>query len=374
MIAEESDHFPSAHAHAQRRVESVGIVRHAVAVAAESNTQRPAEDAFIGRKPVEPQVRRERKRFVGNRSLRRPQPVRRPSENAFVVAARAYELLAGVFRMAEWGRGQRRARIGHARDVRVAKQRKNGVVKRRGGDFDLSRGSGLPVFGQDPPEQLDLLIAQLLLVLLREIGSLSRESRKRRDPGQIFLVHPGKLRKHLKIAPVALAKCLRRPLAALRAHPLMKFDVARPARQKVVVIELEAALQDFGFVFGRQLGSGTKRGRKPGLVEFSAGVLLELRAQRRHDVERGMHAGKFLDHANHAPVILERMKARPRKHVAPGRGIAILRLVHVPQHHQVDAVHRDAAPISNRRGPPPKITSSARRPFPRIPGVLEWPV
>ena len=208
----------------------------------------------------------------------------------------------------------------------------------------MPRGSRFSIFGQDSPEKLDLLFAKLLLVLFREIDSLPGERRHDGIAREIFLIHPGKLRKDLKVAPIALAECLRGPVAALRAHPLVKFDVPRPARQKIVVIQLEGALHDFGFIFGREIRHRAKRGGKPGLVKFSAGVFFELHSQRGHDIERGMHARKFLDHADHAPVILERVKARPRKHVTPGGGIAILRLVHVPQDHQVNAIHREAAP------------------------------
>jgi hypothetical protein len=43
-----------------------------------------------------------------------------------------------------------------------------------------------------------------------------------------------------------------------------------------------------------------------------------------------VHSRKFPEHFNHAPVIFQRMEARPREHVTPGRGIPVLRLVHVP--------------------------------------------
>ncbi len=176
----------------------------------------------------------------------------------------------------------------------------------------------------------------------------------------------------MKIAPIALPECLGGALAALRAHPLVEFDISRPPRQKIVVIQLEGALQDFRFIFRREVRRRAKRGRKPRLVKLSAGILLELHSQRRHDIERGMHAGKFLDHADHAPVVLERMKARPRQHVTPGRRIAILRLVHVPQDHQVDAVHRETTHVLFPAGCPSQLRANERGALLRIAGVLEW--
>ena len=110
MIAKKSDHFPAAHAHAQRRIQFVRIVRHAGAVAAKPDTQRPPQDSFIRGKPLEPQFGGQGKRFIRYGSFRRPQPVGRLPENTLVVAARPRELFASVFRMAERGRGQRRTR------------------------------------------------------------------------------------------------------------------------------------------------------------------------------------------------------------------------------------------------------------------------
>ena len=74
-----------------------------------------------------------------------------------MVAARAEELFAGIFRMAEGGSGERGPGIRDARDVRVAQQRKDGVVKRRRRNFDLPRSRRFPVFGQDAPKEFDLL-------------------------------------------------------------------------------------------------------------------------------------------------------------------------------------------------------------------------
>ena len=38
---------------------------------------------------------------------------------------------------------------------------------------------------------------------------------------------------------------------------------------------------------------------------------------------------------HHPPVILQCVQPRPRQHVLPGRGVAILRLVHVPEDDEV---------------------------------------
>ncbi len=96
------------------------------------------------------------------------------------------------------------------------------------------------------------------------------------------------------------------------------------------MIDLKGARENFGFIFAVQLFAGLERQRKPRLIEFAAGVFLELYAQPRHDVERGVKSRRFTKHLHHAPVILQRMQPRPRQDVLPGFRVAILRLVHVP--------------------------------------------
>ncbi len=234
----------------------------------------------------------------------------------------------------------------------------------------MSRGRRFAVFRQHAPKKLDLLFRQPFLVLFRIIGPLASQERHHRIAGKVFFIHPGQLRKHLKIAPVAFSESLRGALTPLRAHPSMKFDVARPARQKIVIIQLEGAHHDFSFVFGGQVGYRSKSGREPGLVKLSGSVFLELRSQRRNNVEGRVHARKFLDHPNHAPIILERVKSSPRKHISSRRRVAILRLMHVPQHHQVYSVHRRDTRADRKNVfslfalnfPPPQIKTARAEP------------
>jgi hypothetical protein len=103
---------------------------------------------------------------------------------------------------------------------------------------------------------------------------------------------------------------------------------------------LKRAQQDFGSVFRPQAGYRAKRRRKPRLIKFSASVFFQLRSEGRNNVERGMQARELFDHSDHAPIILERMQARPGKNVAARGRVAILRLMHVPQDHQVNRVHQ----------------------------------
>src|ERR1700676_4395789 len=123
-----------------------------------------------------------------------------------------------------------------------------------------------------------------------------------------------------------------------------KLPVTWPAPNQVVEIGLKAPEKQFSFVFVSQFLGRRKGQSEPRLVEFSARIFLELRGERRHHIKCGMHGGKFFEDANHTPVVLECMQARPRKNVTARGGIAVLRLVHVPKQHEMDSRHFPAAP------------------------------
>jgi len=118
------------------------------------------------------------------------------------------------------------------------------------------------------------------------------------------------------------------------------------------VIHLECPCDNFGFVLARQFVRIFERQGKPGLFEAATGVLFELHAQRRHDVEGGMEVGEFAEDFDHAPVIFQGMQTRPREHVTPVFGVAVLRLMHVPQHDQMNPLHCSrlsrASPVTGR--------------------------
>ena len=119
------------------------------------------------------------------------------------------------------------------------------MVKRRGRNFNLPRGSRFLVFGQHAPEKLDLFLAQLLLVLLGKVGSLFGQPRHHGIARQIFLIHPGQLRKHLKIPPIAFAERLKDAFVGLRTYPLVQLDESRPSCKQVIVVELEGSQENF---------------------------------------------------------------------------------------------------------------------------------
>src|SRR5258707_3124843 len=106
------------------------------------------------------------------------------------------------------------------------------------------------------------------------------------------------------------------------------------------MIELKCARENLGLVFARKLVGWLKGKRKPRLAELAAGVFFELNTQGRHYVERCVESRHLAEYLHHAPVIFHGMKARPRQNVLPSLRIAILWLVHVPQHDQGYAIHQ----------------------------------
>src|SRR5712691_741488 len=137
-----------------------------------------------------------------------------------------------------------------------------------------------------------------------------------------------------------------RPAGGTR--PLVQLHEPRPSRHQPLLIQLKRARNDFRFILARQFLGVLERQRKPGLVEIAAGVFLQLHAQGRHDVKSGMKIGKLAEHFHHAPVILQRMQARPGEDVAPALRVAVLRLMHVPQQNQMNALHRLRLSRANR--------------------------
>lgn len=82
-----------------------------------------------------------------------------------------------------------------------------------------------------------------------------------------------------------------------------------------------------------------KRNLEPRFPKLAAGVLLDLCGKGRDEIECCMDAGKLAKDFHHAPVVFEGVKARPGKQVLAGGGIAVLRLVHMPENDEIDAAH-----------------------------------
>src|SRR5579862_1361533 len=320
------------HLNAPGFVEAVSVGGDAVRITEKSDVERAAEDALVGAEPLKSFFSSDGKRLIGDGTFRRPKSGRLHTKNSFVISASALELFARIFGMAVRATRQRRARIGDASDVGITEQRKNGMIERCGAEFDLSALRSLAINRQNHLQKFQLLRLQRLFVFFAVILPFRGKTIDNLISCEPNLFHPGKLRKKLQVAPVAWREGNLGLLTTSGLRPFVKLDEARPAGHEALVIHLKSAGKNFSFVLTREIVGFLESERKPGLIEFPAGVFLKLSSERGNDVERSVKLGKVSKRLHHAPIIFEGMEAGPRQHVAARFRISILRLVHVPQH------------------------------------------
>src|SRR6266481_1102539 len=147
VIAEEAGNAVRSDLDLPRFVETIGVGRDAVGVAEKSDVEGTAEDTFIGTEPAEAFLGGDGKCLVGDGAFRGPQASRLGAKNALVILAGELQLFAGVFGTAIGATRERSAGIGDARDIGIADQWKDGVVERRGTDFDLAALGGITIHG-----------------------------------------------------------------------------------------------------------------------------------------------------------------------------------------------------------------------------------
>jgi len=68
-------------------------------------------------------------------------------------------------------------------------------------------------------------------------------------------------------------------------------------------------------------------------------IILNLRDERRHQIEVLVDVGKLIQQLHHAVVILERVQAHPRQAIFTGHQILVERLVLVPEKNQTQGGH-----------------------------------
>src|SRR5712672_769232 len=137
VVAEEAGDGAVRQIHAVGLVQTLGVGGQAAGVSKKSYVERAAEHTFVGAEPLKAFLHSNGERLIGHGAFRWPQTRGLGAEDAFVIFASAAQLLSRIVGLTKCAARQRRSWIGHARDIRITKQRQNGVIKRRGADFDL---------------------------------------------------------------------------------------------------------------------------------------------------------------------------------------------------------------------------------------------
>src|SRR6202162_1311795 len=213
------------------------------------------------------------------------------------------------------------------------------MIKRSRADLDLAALCGIAVRRQHQSNQLNFLRLQRLLIAFREISSLRGQLAHHFIFFKPGLFHPRQLRQHLQVAPIAHRKRNLRLRAICGPRPFIQFHKALPSRHQPLVIHLKSPRQNLGLVFSGQLLGIFEYQRKPWLLKIATRIFFQLLPQRRNHIKCRVKSRKLLQHFHHSKIIFRRMQPRPRQHIPLGFRIAILRLMHVPQHHQVHSIH-----------------------------------
>ena len=85
----------------------------------------------------------------------------------------------------------------------------------------------------------------------------------------------------------------------------------------------------------RRLGGHTQKG----ILRRARHVILNLRDQRRHQVEVLVHVGKLIQQFHHAVIVFQGMQPHPRQAVLAGDQILVQGLVLMPEQDQAEGRH-----------------------------------
>src|SRR5205823_12569928 len=111
------------------------LLEPSAVVAGKQLPDRTAQDALVCCHPVETAVVGQGQHIVGDAAFRWPHAFGTDAKNLFVQRQTANDLLSRVFRMAETLPGKRKSGVGNSPGAGIADQRKNRMVKRRGGNL-----------------------------------------------------------------------------------------------------------------------------------------------------------------------------------------------------------------------------------------------
>ena len=242
-----------------------------------------------------------------------------------MVVPRPPHLLRRVVRVAEGRPWHGRRRMCMQVHVRIAEQRQNRVVERRGRKLDLTPLGGETIFRNDATENLELDFAEIALVLFREMALPLEQPADARIAVEVERIDPGELVPHLEIEEV-LVRVAGARIAFPQQLGVTRIHVDHPPPGR-----MEKFGQRRGAFIGGELCRGLEAELEVPVARAVFGKGFELDQQRRHQIEGHLDLRELPQQGDHPEVVLQRVHAHPRQHVLPRCQIFVVGLVHVPE-------------------------------------------
>ena len=237
----------------------------------------------------------------------------------------APELLRRIVRMPECRAWHTRGRVRVEVDVRVAQQRQNRVIERRGRQFHLPALCGVAILGNDPAKDLELDLAQLGFVGFAEAALLLHEPAHARVGVQVERIDPRQLVPYLQVEKI-LVRVSPAGLPLLQELGVARISIDHsPARGVEEFGERDRPLVIAQLV--RRLHAELEVPVPRALL----GERLELHEQRGDQVERELHLRKLAQQRGHPVVVLQTVHPHPREDMLARGEVFVVRLVHVPE-------------------------------------------
>ncbi len=220
-------------------------------------------------------------------------------------------------------------------DIRIAQQRQNRMVERRGRQLDLAAADRFAILGHHGAQDLHLHAAEDGLVLLGEAVPLRDERANAFVALEVQRVNPYQLVPHLQVADVVdrelRGERARAQSLAVAAPACEQFRIPRKRVDHPRFVGVEEVLDAEGTLVLRQRIRRLQPELQVSIVRFIAGKGFELHEQRRHQVERDPHLRKLAHQRDHAPVVLDAMQPHPREDVLARDQVLVEGLMHVPE-------------------------------------------
>ena len=225
----------------------------------------------------------------------------------------------------------------------MAEERKDGVVVGGERQLRLAALSQLAVLGDDLRHHLVLGLEEGELVLLGEVAVLSLQLREAR-----LIVHPHRIAPGEVEPDLQIADLLGRELSVERPRGELEVSgrLLHPQRAR----RLPHPAQDEVPLFRRQLGCVAAAQVQEQVDGALAPVILDLREQRRDQVEGGPDLGIAVHEGGHLVVVLGAAQSHPGQQVGVGEIVLVVGLMHVPHKGDVQRLHLFINPIKNPVG------------------------